>query len=467
MPLQELTRIFTILNKDKFQYYHWKSTAFLSRSFKSDADFDLLIATSEAERFQLCMKKLGVKSRCSTANKIYPGMEDYLGFDTASGKMFHLHVHFKLVIGKKNQKNYHLPFEDMVLNSSIYDNKYSIKIIQPELELMLLIIRSILKVDFKIKMARDLILGKGIFPSKIHKEFAFIIERINRDIFSGYIKDLFPELSDIFQKIVRSGDLSHLSLFQVSRLKKRVTTSLRTFRLFSNRELKRELKIKRLSHKNARSWLPTGGVSFAFVGADSSGKSSTVDHIKKWLGWKLSVQSLYIKLPKHNVLWKCIVYLTKIFNGLRLRDIKEQLNSFRWVLAAKIRFRNYGYSEMLKSQGKIVIFDRFPLKEFWNMDEPMDGPRVGDSSRWKNLERKVYNEIGYPDHIFILKVNRKASVEQKEKHSNGIKQQQIKKKIKAINELIQTKNGRYITIDTSKGQEQTLLEIKRKIWGLL
>ena len=199
--------------------------------------------------------------------------------------------------------------------------------------------------------------------------------------------------------------------------------------MFSNSELKRELKIKRLSHKNARSWLPTGGVSFAFVGADGSGKSSTVDHIKKWLGWKLSVQSLYMGLPKHNVLWKSTVYLTKIFNRLKLRDIKEQLSSFRWVLAAKIRFRNYGYSEMLKSQGKIVVFDRFPLKEFWNMDEPMDGPRVGDSSRWKNLERKFYNEIGYPDHIFILKVNGKAAVERKEEHNNGIKQQKIKKKI--------------------------------------
>ena len=91
---------------------------------------------------------------------------------------------------------------------------------------------------------------------------------------------------------------------------------------------------------------------------------------------------------------------------------------------------------MLKSQGKIVVFDRFPLKEFWNMDEPMDGPRVGDSSRWKNLECKFYNEIGYPDHIFVLKVNGKASVERKQEHGNGIKQQQIKKKIMAANEAL-------------------------------
>jgi thymidylate kinase len=467
MPLQEVLRIFTILNQEQVRYCHWKSNAHLSRSFESDADFDLLIAARDADRFQLCMKKLKVKRRYSTANKVFPGMEDYLGFDETSGKLFHFHVHFKLVIGKKNQKNYHIPIEDLILNSAVCDEKYPIKVIRPELELMLLIIRSLIKVDFGLKMATNLILNRGVFPLNIRQEFAFLIMKVNRDVFFSYIRDLFPELLDVSRQIAQSEDLGRLSYFQVWRFNKRITKSLRAFRLFSNRELKRELKIKRLAFENSRSWFPAGGVSFAFIGADGSGKSSLVSHIKKWLGWKLSVQSAYMGLPKQRILWKILNIVTGIANRVKISFLKDQLDFLRWVFVAKLRYKIYRNSEMLKSQGKIVIFDRFPLKEFWDMDDPMDGPRLKGSTLWENIERKYYNEIKCPDYIFVLKVNEKESLERKKEHAEERNRQAIKRKITAVDKLAETKNNRFIIIDTLKGLEPTLLEVKKKLWELL
>jgi thymidylate kinase len=122
---------------------------------------------------------------------------------------------------------------------------------------------------------------------------------------------------------------------------------------------------------------------------------------------------------------------------------------------------------MLKNQGRIVIFDRFPLKEFWDMNEPMDGPRIQNSCRWAKTERTFYHNLKYPDYIFILQVNEEESINRKKEHLNAKKRHLIKEKIKAVDKLVKTKSDRLIIMDTLKGQEQTLLEIKRKLWELL
>ncbi|MHA1233192.1 MAG: hypothetical protein ACTSPQ_21420 [Candidatus Helarchaeota archaeon] len=98
-----------------------------------------MVDSKDAPEFQKFLIDFGFKLRYSTANKVYPGMEDYLGFGEDYGIIYHLHVHYKLVIGKKNQKNYRLPIEELILNTSLWDDKYPIKIIKPELEWIILI----------------------------------------------------------------------------------------------------------------------------------------------------------------------------------------------------------------------------------------------------------------------------------------------------------------------------------------
>ena len=203
MRLQELQNFFSALNYDEVRYCHWKSNAHLSKSFESKADFDLLISPRQSMHFQdICIQRWSLKKRFSTADKIYPGMEDYLGFDEATGKIFHLHVHFKLIFGKKHQKNYRLPIEDYVLDTTIWDHSYPIKIIQPEIELVLLILRSVLKVNFGIKNIAKLVLKKNFIPSNILSEYSYLKKKVNKDIFYRYVNDWFPELSKIFRQFI-------------------------------------------------------------------------------------------------------------------------------------------------------------------------------------------------------------------------------------------------------------------------
>ena len=294
----------------------------------------------------------------------------------------------------------------------------------------------------------------------------FLERRIDEDIFCDYTMRLFPELTDLLRHIVRRN-LGHLSYYHVLSFQRRISTALKPYRLFSNRELAGEVSMRRLSSQRSRSWLAQGGISVAFVGVDGSGKSSMVSDVKRWLGWKLSVRSAYMGLPKNKVLWKIINTLTRITNRVRIPVINEHLNFLKWMYVVKVRHKIFRYCEMLKNQGNIVVFDRFPLKEFWDMDQPMDGPRLGHSRRWKDVELERYNQLKYPDYIFVLKVDEVQAIQRKKEQNSERKLRLVRKKTKAVDKLTEIRDDRFIIIDTSKGQEQTLMEVKTKLWELL
>src|SRR5439155_11518108 len=67
----------------------------------------------------------------------------YLGCDPSSGRLFHFHVHDRLVLGEKYVKNYRIPIEEAFL-SSVRDQD-GVAIPSPELELGVLSARALLK----------------------------------------------------------------------------------------------------------------------------------------------------------------------------------------------------------------------------------------------------------------------------------------------------------------------------------
>ena len=115
-----------------------------------------------------------------------------------------------------------------------------------------------------------------------------------------------------------------------------------------------------------------------------------------------------------------------------------------------------------------MIFDRFPLKEFRQMDEPMDGPRIREPPNWKCMEQSFYDRIPYPDIIFVLRVTEEESLRRQKVAANGHSGgNRIARKVAAVDRLLENGNGRFISINTIQGREQTLLEMKRKLWEML
>ena len=97
----------------------------------------------------------------------------------SSGKLIHLHLHLKLITGGKFFKNYNLKVcEQEMLSNAIYlDN---IKVANPNDEIVLLLIRSILKVDLIDFLRKNLKGKKSFFPKNINDEFNYLLSKVNK-----------------------------------------------------------------------------------------------------------------------------------------------------------------------------------------------------------------------------------------------------------------------------------------------
>src|SRR2546426_4545793 len=89
-------------------YIHWKGNTHLADALAGKKDLDLLVAQQDAQRFRQLALQYGFKPVISPPHGQFPGVEDYLGFDSATGRLAHLHVYYRLVLGEQYVENHRL-----------------------------------------------------------------------------------------------------------------------------------------------------------------------------------------------------------------------------------------------------------------------------------------------------------------------------------------------------------------------
>ncbi|MCZ6594992.1 MAG: hypothetical protein O6943_08765 [Bacteroidetes bacterium] len=438
----------------------------MDKSFESICDFDLLIDSEEATNFEDFLHELNFKKKFSSANYVYPGFADYLGFDEYSGKIFHFHIHYKLIVGKKNQKNYRIPIEKLILDTAVPHDTFPIRTILPELEFLLLIIRSLLKFSFDLKTIKRILLKRKVFPQNILEEFRYLSEKIDHELFSNYCNDLFSDLSWLFRVFCFKSP-EQISLLWLMIARYRLNRSLKNFQIYQGSQFANQRRIRIRAAKNNLSWLSNGGISIAFVGVDGAGKTTTISLIRTWLISKLSVQTYYMGLPKGDFIWEFIRLFYRIFKKLKINWLSDKINLLRNIYSATSKYKTFLDSERVKNQGNIVLFDRYPLKNLGNLDEPIDGPVSQSSPFWQALEKKYYEKIKPPDYLFVLLTDHEDAINRKSEHQSTFKQNQIREKTRAIFQLVKSNQNSLIPVNSSRNQDEVLLEIKNKIWGVL
>ena len=177
LPLKICTVFFQYLNQKNIVYCHWKSNLHLKESLAGRTDLDILVSKKHREDFSIALHSFGFKQIFSSPIKCFPGMEDYLGFDSTTGEMVHLHVHYKLILGQRFIKNHHLPIESLILsNLKILDGVY---VPVAEVELLLLVIRANMKFSFRV-MVKNFLTRKNLsYPDDIIQEFLWLISDCN------------------------------------------------------------------------------------------------------------------------------------------------------------------------------------------------------------------------------------------------------------------------------------------------
>ena len=481
--LQVVKDLLNQLKTAKIQYCHWKSNAYLIRSVNGQTDLDLLIHLKDSKKFNSILNDLSFKRMISQPEKWYPGMEDYLGFDCETGKLCHLHVHYKLILGQKYIKNHHLPIENIVLSDlRILDSVY---IPSAEMELLLLVIRSCMKLSIKNILQYLLQNRKSFFPKNILNEFRFLLNDYKQYRFRDVLlKSGLPLSESRLLAFIEKLNNETLTIANILLLRFHIFKSLRPFRYQTYlKSYKKAFKIMlhMLPVINKiwpipRKKLNGRGRSFSLVGADGSGKTTLVKDLTKWLSWKMQVRTFYFGIPKTlglKVINKIVVNLRSLCQAKGgktfipfLDSIQNTLVAFKWVCIARKRLRIFNSFRKVAETGGVAITDRYPLADFWNMDVPMDGPRIrkeGGNGDWKwaDREEQLYLLFRSPTKVFVLK----ASIAVLRKRRNDLNPVSHNIKAEAVNSI--EESHEICAIDANRPYDEVLIDLKRKIWELL
>lgn len=468
--------LFQSLKSSNVRYCHWKSNSHLEKALMGRTDLDILIAEQDKLKFKENINKLHFKKILSPPQKQFPDLEDYLGFDDKTGTLIHLHVHYKLILGEQYIKNHHLPLEEWMLDNLMINDYVHIPL--PEIELILLVIRSNFKIE-SLELIKTFI--KNIFgqiyipyPKNIEIEFDELIRESKKEKIGELLKSSqLPLVEELIYDFLEKFRKRELNFTDILKIKKEIRQGLKKYqrdksfgakgRYFFLKALNTFYSLNLLHSPNKT--LPGKGKIISIVGADGSGKSTLSKEITEWLSWKLETDKLYYGIPK-NAYVRFVDLAVRGANKFRLYSLARLLDSYMWLHVAMVRYKVYKKSSKLAEKGNVVIIDRFPLVQFRKMEVPMDGPRLDPAKGfWYKLfsekELACYDRIKLPDCIIVLQ----ASVTELRKRKSDLDITSHSMKADAVNNLKQSPV--LSLVDANNSYSEVELAIKKVIWDII
>ncbi|HEX6292677.1 MAG TPA: hypothetical protein VFZ66_26070 [Herpetosiphonaceae bacterium] len=499
--LHVVSALFHDLNEERIRYCHWKSTHRLADSLAGKTDLDLLVDREDSQRFYELLHRHDFKRFISHPHRQFPAIEDYLGFDPSTGRLIHLHIHYRLVLGEQFVKNYYLPLEQPFLEHTYLRRGVPIPV--PELELIVLVLRALLKYRDRDVLRDMLRLGRSSgIPRAILGECLSLLHQTNPTQIAHRLEqdasfissDLIFHFLDTIQRTPRAG-------WTLYRLRSRVRRDLAPYQRYSRRRaraiyyrvmLSRQWPLDRILARllrvpDKRKTPASGGMTIAFIGADGAGKSTIVQQIVTWLSWRMVVRSYYMgsnQPSRRTRALKQLTGLAQLVSGgcrrvfgpqsriTRLADRPRRfLEQLRYLADGRDRYRRYLHGRRSAAQGAIVIYDRYPLDSVRLDSRIVDGPRIAATGNGHlgavghglaQAEAALYRNILPPEHLFALHVSPDVSQQRKPTHQRAA----IEAKSAAIERIAQT-DGDLTHIDAEQPLDEVILRVKAALWKLL
>lgn len=474
-------RLFAEMNQSDMRYCHWKSNVRLAEGLNGKTDLDLLIDPQQQEQWRRMLQRHDLKALDAAPGKGYPGVENVLGFDSNSGRLFHLHVHYQLILGEQLVKNYVLPLHEQFLDSATVHN--GVKIPAPELELIVFCIRALLKYRDRDALKDILGIRAPGLSSVILAEARWLQAQTTPERLHHALQTLdnrlLPEIVLALLTTLAENPRDGAALLRLrGRLRRALLPYRRRSQLRASLSYFRELWLR----KRRRMRLHGRGLTLALVGADGAGKTTMSAQLQKWLSWKVDAHLLYLgsKKPsrRSKALYLCFRMLRRSqrqagrllgeqsLPARSLAQIRQIiLYSHQLSLALDRRTRNRA-AEALAQAGAVVLYDRFPLAP------QLDGPKIramsneGGSSlteRFARREQAIYDSFQQPDYLLLLDVTPDVSLQRKPDHDRAA----IEAKYGALQRLFADKKSHLIRLDATQEMEAVMAQLKEKVWQIL
>ena len=343
--VRELTRA---LHAADLSYCHWKGNARLQEAVGGQRDLDILVDRNRALALSEILATVGFKRFTSSAWVAVPAVEDHLALDSETGRLVHLHLHYRLTVGDGVLKGYRLPWEALALATRQFDPAVGMYVADPHMELLLLIASRAVSLGPFDRISGWL--GRPYGDARVRSDLRWLTARTDPQRLAELSDGLLGQAATrLLLEFVRSEPSYRL----LRALRRRAMPPLSVYRSYTPAAagVSRGIRILAglavaLNRRVLRSLvifgriIPNGGLVIAFEGGDHGERAILVDRIAAWLTWKLDVLVLD---------WG---------GGDR------QLRGFAGAITALVRARNRRASRWkafrARSRGMIVLWNGVP-----------------------------------------------------------------------------------------------------------
>jgi thymidylate kinase len=479
------------------RYCQWKSTTGLPKAVAGQTDLDLLVHRDDATRFTNAVAEIGFKEFISHPSRRFPSVHDYLGFDERSGRLVHLHVYYRLIVGEHYVKNHILPLEDAFLASP--GVRHGIRVPPPAAELFVLVVRALLQYRDRDAI-KDLIKWRRMgIPSGFQAEAADLARRTSDRELAAFVTRHMPSVrgDEIarFVDILRANPRDARSLLA---LRRSVRRGLRAFERmpphvararYFGAHLERTRYVRPLLDRIGtrgmrRKSSAAGGLTVALVGADGAGKSTLTVELRDWLAWRVNFDALYLGTNQPSRRTAAAQTLSRVLRrashrapsqtkvGTGVRYAADLIASVRYLAEARDRVARARFGWRVAANGGVVVFDRYPLP-IVRLDNgrPVDGARIGEiaagrSGLFELLRRREaseYRRLPIPDLTILLHVPPEVAVSRKP----GDKAANVAAKARAVIAGASQDFPNMVVIDATCPLPEVAAAVKREVWRRL
>lgn len=486
-PFAELLASF---HQRHIAYCYWRSSRRVEAAFAGDSDLDLLVAKQDQYRAQESLLQCGFKCFPAVAHRDHPAISSFLGHDEASGRIVHVHLHVRLVIGGALLKTHRVQWEEMVLARAALHPELPIRVLDPSDEALLMVVRACLELRRTDPVA---LRGWAALTRKFAIDRATLAAQLDRATLLDRAREVF---SDDLAGLVAEAVFGAPTRASRRRLRRRIRRELAPWRACSPIEEHLRSGVRtalwaagRLNARwfhLARPWrrqAPGGGCVAAIVGVDGSGKTTAMTAIRAWLDPEVDVVPIYfgtgggrpslLLLPLKLVLPLIMRFVRTKPKGSSHGQVSERLPGpmysvlmMAWagILSVEKRIKLLA-ARRGAERGVVVIADRYPQDEELGYNDGPLLPRLRWAPRWLlRFEARAYALTRRlpPDLVIRLDVSAETAARREPSMDPAV----IRERIAALRRL-KFPGARLVRIDAEQPLPEVLRAVKREIWQLL
>lgn len=476
--LKAVSDLFVTWNKHNISYCCWKGTEHISDGLLGESDVDVLVDVSEKESAEKFLSENGYVLFKTQWGYRIRDVFDWIGFDKDTGKLIHIHLHYRMMCGHFGVNEYELPWSKYVLTDRVFNETYGLYTVNPELELLTLLTRLCLEIPNKKTEKKS---GKYYLRKSTRNELYYLKDKISFSKLNTYsmmfLNATSDQILDLVDRVLNGNVvLPEVKNLVFSKIDKEGISLANSFKSFCYRGVRKTVfnwfynkglcLNKKVPYKRK-------GLSIAFLGQDGAGKSTVTKMITEWLSWKIDVRQFYLGSGDNFNPWeKRLQQSLKNSKGVVSVMLRGIVSVKLLSKIAKNVYKTIKNAESYQKKGGIALYDRYPQNIYAGIN---DGPKIRLLIQSLNLNKLVKNILLFyakteekninkavsisPKIVIKLMLSPEESIRRKPfENYEGIKQKH------EIIKKLEYPQSKVFVIDATQDYEEEIKEIKNIIW---